>query len=143
MAEEENPLARRLEAAAASLLAAPGAAAGEAASLLRYLGYDDGDAALAPERARLLRAAAGFHRLFLLPVPDAPGLVFFGGEADPALLDPRHAGAPIGSLAGSGLSPGRAFEACVGEGIEYLSQFAAAGDPVERGALAAYDAACD
>jgi len=36
-------------------------------------------------------------------------------------------------LRGSGLSPKRAFEACVGEGIEYLSQFVQADDPIESG----------
>jgi len=76
-------------------------------------------------------------------VPDAPGVVFFGGEADPALLDPRQVGSPIGSLAGSGLSPQRAFEACVGEGIEYLSQFVRADDAIEFGPLANYSEVYD
>ena len=81
----------------------------------------------------MLRAAAKLRRVFQLPVPDAPGLVFVGGEADPALLDADLAGLPAGSLAGSGRSPQRAFESCVGEGIEYLSQFCA---PATRSAFA-------
>lgn len=135
MAEQQNPLAAHLKAAAAALTsdATLAGLSADDSRILRYLGYDDGNAAEAEGRARMLRAAATLHRLFLLPVPDAPGAVFFGGEADPALLDPRQAGSPIGSLAGSGLSPQRAFEACVGEGIEYLSQFVRADDAIEFG----------
>ncbi len=57
-------------------------------------------------------------------MPDAPGLTFFGAEADPACLGLHDAGLPVGGAAGSGLDPRHAFESCVGEGIEYLSQFA-------------------
>ncbi len=139
MGDQQHPMAARLEAAA-SALATPTAAHSDSAEsgLLRYLGYDDGDAARAEGRARMLRAAARFRRLFLLPVPDAPGLVFFGGEADPAALGRQPEGLPTASLAGSGLSPQKAFESCVGEGIEYLSQFVQADDPIERGPFTAY-----
>src|SRR5947207_13893007 len=41
------------------------------------------------------------------------------------------------------LSPQRAFEACVGEGIEYLSQFVRAEDAIEFGLLADYRDAYD
>lgn len=139
MQDAENRLAGRLEAAAAVLAGgAQGAkAGGEEAGLLQFLGYDDGDTAQADGRVLMLRAAARLRRLFLLPVPDAPGLVFFGGEADPATLSERHEGCPVGKLAGSGLTPQRAFEACVGEGIEYLSQFLPPGAPIETGPIAA------
>jgi ribosomal protein S12 methylthiotransferase accessory factor len=83
------------------------------------------------------------RRLFLLPVPDAPGLVFFGAEADPATLGKPYDGLAIGSLAGSGLTAQRAFESCVGEGIEYLSQFMSADDPIEAAPLAACGEALD
>lgn len=76
------------------------------------------------EDPRLMQAATRLRRIFQLAVPDSPGLFFCGGEADPALLDPLLAGLPVGSLAGSGLSSQRAFASCVGEGVEYLSQFA-------------------
>ena len=145
MAEEHGALAARFAAAAAALAADPqlcGLGA-EDYGLLRYLGYDDGDAGAARERARMLLAAAKLRRIFLLPVPDAPGVVFFGGEADPAVLSARQTGWPIGSLSGSGLSPQRAFEACVGEGIEYLSQFVQTEDAVASGAFDEHCDACD
>jgi ribosomal protein S12 methylthiotransferase accessory factor len=140
MGDQQHPLAARLEAAASALVADTTATGTDApeSGLLRYLGYDDGDVARAEGRARMLRAAARFHRLFLLPVPDAPGLVFFGGEAAPAMLGAQPEGLPAASLAGSGLSPQKAFESCVGEGIEYLSQFVQANDPVERGPFTEY-----
>src|ERR1700736_5643474 len=145
MAEQQNPLAAHLEAAAAALTsdATLAGLSDSNSRILRYLGYDDGNTAEAERRARMLRAAARLHRLFLLPVPDAPGVVFFGGGADPGVLDPREGGSPIGSLAGSGLSPQRAFEACVGEGIEYLSQFVRADDAIEFGSLANYSEVYD
>ena len=96
----------------------------QATALLRYLGYDDVDPRITPNRIKLLQAGASFRRLFQLPMPDAPGLVFIGAEGDPASLGPHGSGLPIGGFAGSGLNVQRAFEACVGEGIEYLSQFA-------------------
>src|SRR5882724_1575014 len=141
MGDQQNPLAARLEATAKVLDASHTVAdpsTGDS-SLLRYLGYDDGDTAQAEGRARMLRAAARLRRLFLLPVPDAPGLIFFGGEADPAMLGKSSGksckGLPIGNLAGSGLTPQRAFESCVGEGVEYLSQFLGVDDHVELGPL--------
>lgn len=138
MGNATNPLAARLEGAADVLAADPaslGSGSGDI-SLLRYLGYDDGDIAQAEGRARMLRAAARFRRMFLLPVPDAPGLIFFGGEADPAIFGKRYEGLPVGNLAGSGTTPQRAFESCVGEGIEYLSQFVRDEDVVELAPLA-------
>jgi len=71
-------------------------------SLLRYLGYDDGDTAQAEGRARMLRARPDSAGSFFSPFPDAPGLIFFGGEADPATLGKRQEGLPVGNLAGLG-----------------------------------------
>ena len=138
MGNPQNPLAARLEGAAGALLAdlAKVETGSEDISLLRYLGYDDGEAARSDNRARMLRAAARFRRMFLLPVPDAPGLIFFGGEADPAIFGKRYEGLPVGNLAGSGTTPQRAFESCVGEGIEYLSQFVRDDDVIELGSPA-------
>lgn len=97
--------------------------ASDVAALLDRLGYTDG--APNPHRAALLRAAAKLRRVFRLSAPDAPGLVFMGGEADPAAVHGGE-GHPLASLAGSGLTLGAAFERCVGEGIEYLSQIGTA-----------------
>src|SRR3981189_1401721 len=119
MGDLQHPLAARLEAAASALVSATTATNADSpeSGLLRYLGYDDGDGARAGGRARMLRAAARLRRLFLLPVPDAPGLVFFGGEADPAARGKQPEGPPPASLAGSGLSPQKAFQTCVGERV--------------------------
>jgi len=79
-------------------------------------------------RARLLRIAAQFIRIFELSAPDAPGLVAFGAEIDPATADALHQGSPPVGVSGIGLSLQEAFQGCVGEGIEYLSQLQRAGD---------------
>jgi len=73
-------------------------------------------------RADLLVAASRFARVFELAAPDAPGLVSFGAQFDPALADPMHDGSPMVGVSGVGLSLQHAFQGCVGEGIEYLSQ---------------------
>lgn len=104
--------------------------------LLGYLGYDDADAAAG---ARMLRAAARFRRLFRLPMPDAPGLSFFGAEAHPVCVGAHNAGLAVSGFAGSGLTPRQAFEACVGEGVEYLSQFVQPDDPVQSATIDALE----
>jgi ribosomal protein S12 methylthiotransferase accessory factor len=73
-------------------------------------------------RACLLVAASRFARIFELAAPDAPGLISFGAQFDPALADSLHAGSPVVGVSGVGLSLQQAFQGCVGEGIEYLSQ---------------------
>jgi ribosomal protein S12 methylthiotransferase accessory factor len=85
----------------------------------------------ARHRAYLLKAASRFARVFELAAPDAPGLVCFGAEFDPALADPMHAGSPIVGVSGVGLSLQEAFQGCIGEGIEYLSQLQTADDVLE------------
>jgi len=89
----------------------------------------------ARHRARLLIAASQFARVFELASPDAPGLVCFGAEIDPATADPLHAGSPAVSVSGVGLSPQEAFQGCIGEGIEYLSQLQIGNDVLERSPL--------
>ena len=85
----------------------------------------------ARHRAHLLKAASRFMRVFELAAPDAPGLVSFGAEFDPALADPLHAGSPAVSVSGVGLSLQEAFQGCIGEGIEYLSQLQTGSDVLE------------
>jgi len=82
-------------------------------------------------RAGLLLAASRFSRVFELAAPDAPGLVSFGAELDPVLADPLHAGSPAVSVSGVGLSLREAFQGCIGEGIEYLSQLQTGSDVLE------------
>jgi ribosomal protein S12 methylthiotransferase accessory factor len=79
-------------------------------------------------RALLLTAASRFVRVFQLAAPDAPGLVAFGAEFDPAIADPLHAGSPLVGVSGVGLSLQEAFQGCVGEGLEYLSQLQTGSD---------------
>ena len=82
----------------------------------------------AANQAHLLFAASRFTRVFELASPDAPGLFSFGAQFDPALADPMHDGSPIVSVSGVGLTLREAFQGCVGEGIEYLSQLQAETD---------------
>jgi ribosomal protein S12 methylthiotransferase accessory factor len=79
-------------------------------------------------RALLLKAASRFVRVFQLAASDAPGLIAFGAEFDPAIADPMHAGSPLVGVSGVGLSLQEAFQGCVGEGIEYLSQLQTGSD---------------
>ena len=79
-------------------------------------------------RALLLKAASRFVRVFQLAAPDAPGLIAFGAEFDPAIADPLHAGSALVGVSGVGLSLQEAFQGCIGEGIEYLSQLQTEGD---------------
>ena len=79
-------------------------------------------------RAHLLIAASRFARVFELAAPDAPGLISFGAQFDPALADPLHDGCPIVGVSGVGLTLQEAFQGCIGEGIEYLSQLQAETD---------------
>ena len=74
------------------------------------------------DRAHLLIAASRFARVFELASPDAPGLFSFGAQFDPALADPLHDGSPMVGVSGVGLTLRDAFQGCIGEGIEYLSQ---------------------
>ena len=53
-------------------------------------------------------------------------------------LGSQNEGLSVSGFAGSGLDLRRAFESCVGEGIEYLSQFAQPGDSLTTGPIAAY-----
>jgi ribosomal protein S12 methylthiotransferase accessory factor len=83
-------------------------------------------------RVCLLKAASRFTRVFELAAPDAPGLLTFGAEFDPALADPMHAASPKVGVSGVGLSLQEAFQGCVGEGVEYLSQLQTGNDVLER-----------
>jgi ribosomal protein S12 methylthiotransferase accessory factor len=98
--------------------------------LLARLDYLDGNVDATPHRMALLRAAANFRRIFTLNAVDAPGLVALGAEVGPPTTG--AAGAQPGSVAGTGFTFRQAFETCVGEAVEYLSQFAMPDDTVMR-----------
>jgi ribosomal protein S12 methylthiotransferase accessory factor len=95
-------------------------------SLLEALEYaprgDEIQAPLRDNQARLLGFAAQFEDFFQLDSPFAPGLAFFGGMVSPALAGPSHRGSPSVSVTGRGMTLRNAFEGCVGEAIEYVSQ---------------------
>ena len=120
---------------AASLLLGEAPEAGaihDAHLLLTELGYRPpagaGPDHEARHRARLLKAASQFIRIFELAAPEAPGLIAFGAEFDPAIADALHRGSPPVGVSGIGQTMQEAFQGCVGEGIEYLSQLQHAGD---------------
>jgi ribosomal protein S12 methylthiotransferase accessory factor len=109
-----------------------GAGSREARGLLQDLGYGlspgIGPDADALHRARLLEAAAQFARFFQLGAPEAPGLFCFGAEVDPGSIDQIHRGSALLGVSGVGFSMQEAFQRCVGEGIEYLSQLQSSDD---------------
>src|SRR5262245_57949552 len=107
----------------------------DVARLLQSLQYESAPdtSDLRANRTALLRAAAQFSRVFQLGAPEAPGLVFFAGEVAPSMIAPDHAQAPVVGVGGMGLSMRTAFESCIGEGVEYLSQFEAGDEPLVAG----------
>lgn len=143
MSHENVPLARLFEQAASALTEGVAADSMEPEvrgllGALDYLAPDggrDGDGARILNRVALLRAAAQFGRVFELNAPDAPGLAFIGAEADPSVLEHPPVAPSIVGVSGAGLSRRQAFEACVGEGVEYLSQHDTPLDRLERAPL--------
>jgi ribosomal protein S12 methylthiotransferase accessory factor len=127
-------MARQFATAAALLRGQQPEDAGvlEAHGLLEDLGYGV-PAGTGPDeetlhRARLLEAVGQFVRIFQLGAPEAPGLFCFGAEVDPASVDPIHRGSALLGVSGVGFSMQEAFQRCVGEGIEYLSQLQSGSD---------------
>jgi ribosomal protein S12 methylthiotransferase accessory factor len=123
---------QELFARAAALLLGNATGDDDARRVLQALGYgpeagrwEDKETA---NHVHLLAAAARFARVFELISPDAPGLFSFGAQFDPALADPVHGGSPIVGVSGVGLTLREAFQGCIGEGIEYLSQLHVASD---------------
>jgi ribosomal protein S12 methylthiotransferase accessory factor len=81
-----------------------------------------------------IRNAARFvGGMFTAIVPTAPDARMVCGTAEPPALGPAYAEfAPV-SVAGLGANPDRAYERCVGEAIEYLSQLSPEDDPLRQG----------
>lgn len=102
---------------------------------LEYLPRDRTEPSETRNRVALLQAAAGFSDVFQLTSRDAPGVTFFGADISAAGIDATFAHQARSSASGAGLSIRQAFESCIGEGIEYLSQFETALDRLRQGAI--------
>jgi ribosomal protein S12 methylthiotransferase accessory factor len=126
---EMGPIADLFRAAAAMLIGGI-AAEGPPRDLLSRLDYLDGAAELAQHRAAMLRAASCFSRIFTLEEAHAPGLIALGAEVNPAAMGVRDA--PLASVSGAGLTFRQAFDSCVGEGVEHLSQYVTDADAIQR-----------
>jgi len=77
---------------------------------------------LREHRAALLCVAAKLESVFQIDSATAPGLVFLGGVLRPRVAGVLHALAPAVNVSGKGQTMQQAFETCVGEAVEYLSQ---------------------
>jgi ribosomal protein S12 methylthiotransferase accessory factor len=112
---------------------------------LEYVPLEAVEPSEASNRIALLQAAARFSDAFQLVSRDAPGVSFFGASISAAGVDATFSHQARSSASGAGLSLRQAFESCVGEGIEYLSQFETGSDRLQRGTiedgLAAFDPA--
>jgi ribosomal protein S12 methylthiotransferase accessory factor len=126
---EMLPLAELFRAAAAMLINGV-AAEGPPRDLLARLDYFDDATEQAPHRAAMLHAASHFNRIFTLEPTDAPGLIALGAEVDPACMGAH--GATLASVSGTGLTFRQAFESCVGEGVEHLSQYPTGEDAIQH-----------
>jgi ribosomal protein S12 methylthiotransferase accessory factor len=78
----------------------------------------------APVDDRLVGFAARLVRVFEWPLPDAPGGIFIGAEADPEDFALPGVDGHRVSMGAADATFSRAFQRCVGEGVEYLSQIA-------------------
>lgn len=148
MSGTDNSTAKLFISAANLLLGEQSDATGDqdASEMLRALDYAVPEPAMrnSPEtvnRARLLMAASRCARVFELAAPEAPGLVSFGAQFDPVVADPLHQGSPMVGVSGVGVSLQEAFQGCIGEAIEYLSQLQSASDAlleagIDQGAAA-------
>ena len=124
----------------AAYLAGPSTSGGDGdlEAILEKLEYFPAGAAEPSEtrnRIALLQAAAKFSDVFQLVSRDAPGVMFFGADISAAGVDATFSHQARLSASGAGLSLRQAFESCVGEGVEYLSQFETASDRLQRGAI--------
>ena len=122
MDNQSGPLLATTASVIAGELCTTDPLARQATVLARSLKYSDSSVSERASAVALLRAGARFKRVFQLHSPEAPGLVVFGGEADPAVLSLDQFEGDVANLAGCGLSLREALEPCLGEGIEYLSQ---------------------
>lgn len=79
------------------------------------------------------RAAHTVDGLFTPVLPYASGARIICGTAEPASLGAAFAGFAAASVAGCGAHPDRAYERCIGEAVEYLSQLSPEADRLRQG----------
>ena len=148
MEESTTEVTNVFKRLAAHLAASPATRSGESElktilEKLEYLPVDETKPDELRHHVALLEAAGRFPNLFQLAAPDAPGVTFFGAEISAVGIDSTHLHQARSSASGSGLSLRQGFEGCVGEGVEYLSQFETAQDRLQEMAiedgLAAFD----
>lgn len=112
--------------AAASILeggaVADPVARAEAERLVGALGDEIIDREAKLRLAHLLRVGTRLESFFQLSHARAPGLHLFGAQADPGTLIAEMVGEPMLNFGGAGTSLRSAFESCLGEAAEYLSQ---------------------
>jgi ribosomal protein S12 methylthiotransferase accessory factor len=125
-----TPGAKWLELAADAIERGVAANDPSAARLLEALEYTSGGRSDGKIEVALLRLAARFEAFFQFDAPCAPGLAFFGGVLRPDLAGPLHADAENVSVTGRGMTLRAAFEGCVGEAVEYISQLERDEDPL-------------
>jgi ribosomal protein S12 methylthiotransferase accessory factor YcaO len=96
---------------------------------------EEGRAALAGVAAQaspaLAAMAARMGRLFVIDMPDSPGLVLVGGEISSSVAGPSHPVTTVPS-AGVGETLSAALLGCLGEAAERVSAFEQPGDVVRR-----------
>ena len=76
----------------------------------------------APPRPAAARRRRGLCAFSNWPHPTRPAWSASAPSSIPRMADPMHAGSPAVGVSGVGLSLQEAFQGCIGEGIEYLSQ---------------------
>ncbi|MBV9077587.1 MAG: YcaO-like family protein [Methylobacteriaceae bacterium] len=119
-------------------LAGRGLSGGEVAPVLAAFGLEDWAHELwdstGPRsyRAAAIAVAGELTRIFTLPSPDAPGLAFVGGTADPVRYGFAPGLHPAANVSGRGAEPEAAFLGCIGEAVEHLSRLAWGDEAIER-----------
>lgn len=88
---------------------------------------------MAADADAIRRAAHCVSGLFTAMLPHACGAKIICGTAEPASLGAAFAGFAAASVAGCGTHPDRAYERCIGEAVEYLSQLSPEADRLRQG----------
>ncbi|MFE0758899.1 YcaO-like family protein [Inquilinus sp. NPDC058860] len=121
------------EAADALASGDPARASAGAMRFLELLGYagPQPPAEMTGNRVSLLRFAARMRTVMPYRMAEAPGLLFFLGMFDTGAFAGWGDGEMVSTI-GAALRPDRAFEASVGEAVEYASQLQRRDDPLQR-----------